>query len=62
MVVVKGKILAPPNTREAIQEVLITHKEYIGRHGDDMPSVSGWKWGQKTPAAKRGTTTEGDNV
>ena len=30
--------------------------------GDDMPAVSGWRWGAKEPAKTRGTSTEGDNV
>jgi hypothetical protein len=32
-------------------------------HGDDMPDVTGWRWGREEPAAaKVGTTTEVDNV
>jgi xylulose-5-phosphate/fructose-6-phosphate phosphoketolase len=41
---------------------LIEHKEYIEKHGDDMPAISGWKWGAKGPVKARGTTTESDNV
>ncbi|WP_010582110.1 phosphoketolase family protein [Schlesneria paludicola] len=48
--------------KQAIHEKLIEHKEYIAQHGDDMPSISGWKWGAKEPAKVRGTSTEGDNV
>ena len=48
--------------KQAIHEKLIEHKEYIDEHGDDMPAISGWKWGQKDSAASRGTSTEGDNV
>ncbi len=36
--------------KQAIHEKLIEHKEYIGKHGDDMPAISGWKWGAKEPA------------
>src|SRR5579872_299606 len=48
--------------KQSIHEKLIEHKEYINKHGDDMPSISGWKWGAKEPAKAPGTSTEGDNV
>src|SRR5213082_1577625 len=48
--------------KQAIHEKLIEHKEYINKYGDDMPAISGWKWGGKGTAGERGTSTEGDNV
>jgi len=48
--------------KQAIHEKLIEHKEYIKKHGDDMPAIAGWKWGAKEPVKTRGTSTEGDNV
>jgi xylulose-5-phosphate/fructose-6-phosphate phosphoketolase len=48
--------------KQAIHEKLIEHKQYITEHGDDMPEISGWKWGQKLEAGARRTSTEGDNV
>ena len=50
-----------------MHEKLIEHKQYIAAHGDDMPAVSGWKWGAASRAAApgvagRGTSTAGDNV
>ena len=48
--------------KQAIHEKLIEHKEYIAKRGDDMPAISGWKWGAKEGAKMRGTSTEGDNV
>jgi xylulose-5-phosphate/fructose-6-phosphate phosphoketolase len=48
--------------KQAVHEKLIEHKEYIEKHGDDMPAIAGWKWGAKEPAKTRGTSTEGDNV
>ncbi len=48
--------------KQAIHEKLIEHKEYTEEHGDDMPAISGWKWGAKEPAKTRDTSTEGDNV
>src|SRR5205807_6529447 len=35
--------------KQAIHEKLIEHKEYINKYGDDMPAISGWKWGAKEP-------------
>jgi len=48
--------------KQSIHEKLIEHKEYIGEHGDDMPSVAGWKWGEKAQGKTGGTSTAGDNV
>ena len=48
--------------KQAIQEKLIDHKQYIDQHGDDMPAISGWKWGLKASSSLVGTSTEGDNV
>jgi xylulose-5-phosphate/fructose-6-phosphate phosphoketolase len=48
--------------KQAIHERLIDHKQYIAKHGDDVPAISGWKWGVKGPMSAGGTTTEGDNV
>jgi xylulose-5-phosphate/fructose-6-phosphate phosphoketolase len=48
--------------KQAIHERIIEHKEYIARVGDDLPAISGWKWGVKDAAARSGTSTEGDNV
>jgi xylulose-5-phosphate/fructose-6-phosphate phosphoketolase len=47
---------------QAINERLIDHKNYINEHGDDMPEITGWKWGQEALTARRGTSTEADNV
>jgi xylulose-5-phosphate/fructose-6-phosphate phosphoketolase len=47
--------------KQAIHDKLIEHKEYISRHGDDMPEITGWTWGQA--AASGGVrSTEADNV
>jgi xylulose-5-phosphate/fructose-6-phosphate phosphoketolase len=48
--------------RQAIRDVLIDHKQYIAAHGEDMPSVSGWRWGQLSAAAGHGSSTEADNA
>ena len=40
---------------------LIDHKQFIARYGDDMPEITGWRWGQE--AASAGIrSTEADNV
>jgi xylulose-5-phosphate/fructose-6-phosphate phosphoketolase len=47
--------------KQAIHDRLIEHKEYISRHGDDMPEITGWSWGQAA-AARGARSTEADNV
>ena len=42
--------------RQEIRDRLLEHKEYIGRHGEDLPSVRDWKWPRPAlapPAAGR---------
>jgi xylulose-5-phosphate/fructose-6-phosphate phosphoketolase len=48
--------------KQALRDKLIEHKQYVRKHGDDMPEIANWRWGGKTTAGGRGTTTEGDNV
>ena len=64
--------------KQAVHEKLIEHRHYVVEHGDDMPEVSGWKWGGASgvsydpgtgaltrpahPAKSRTTSTGGDNV
>jgi xylulose-5-phosphate/fructose-6-phosphate phosphoketolase len=48
--------------KQAIHEKLIDHKQYISKHGDDMPEIRNWKWMQGSKSDARGTSTEGDNV
>ncbi len=31
--------------KQALNERLIEHRQYILRHGDDMPEVKNWRWG-----------------
>jgi xylulose-5-phosphate/fructose-6-phosphate phosphoketolase len=49
---------------EAINDKLIEHRHYVNQYGDDMPEITGWKWGQRTPVSGRvtSTSTEADNV
>jgi len=47
--------------KQAIRDKLIEHREYISRYGDDIPEITGWRWGQEA-SAKAGSSTEADNV
>jgi xylulose-5-phosphate/fructose-6-phosphate phosphoketolase len=35
--------------KQALRDQLIEHKQYITRHGDDMPDVKDWRWPGPTP-------------
>jgi len=47
--------------KQAIRDRLIEHQEYIARHGDDMPGIANWKWGQAATGGGA-RSTEADNV
>jgi xylulose-5-phosphate/fructose-6-phosphate phosphoketolase len=47
--------------KQAIRDKLIDHKEYIARYGDDMPEITGWRWGQEAASAAV-RSTAADNV
>ncbi len=36
--------------RQAIRDALIDHREYIVRHGEDLPSVRNWRWSSTSPS------------
>ena len=47
--------------KQAIRNKLIDHKQFIARWGDDMPEITGWRWGHE--ASSVGVrSTEADNV
>jgi len=49
--------------KQAIHNKLNDHKEYICKHGDDMPEIAGWRWGQQVKAGgPRVDDTGADNV
>lgn len=41
-----------------VEEKLAAHRAHIRRVGDDLPEISGWRWGGASAAS---TSTEGDN-
>ena len=34
-------------TRQVMQDRLIEHKQYIAKHGEDMPDIQRWRWGSR---------------
>jgi xylulose-5-phosphate/fructose-6-phosphate phosphoketolase len=47
--------------RQIIRDRLIEHRQYIEAHGEDPPSITGWRW-EKTAARGAAASTEADNV
>jgi len=48
--------------KQGIHDKLIEHNQYIAQHGDDMPAISGWKWGGNGQPGTRASSTAGDNL
>ncbi len=54
--------------KQALRDRLLEHHDYIREHGDDLPAIRDWTWGdvgRTRPAAnrrKRGTDTAADGV
>jgi xylulose-5-phosphate/fructose-6-phosphate phosphoketolase len=46
--------------KQAIRDKLIDHRQYICRHGEDMPEVQQWRWGadQETGSTRRDTAAD----
>jgi xylulose-5-phosphate/fructose-6-phosphate phosphoketolase len=46
--------------KQAIRDKLIEHKQYIMEHGDDMPELKEWRWGDETAPRMSGGDTAAD--
>ena len=38
--------------RQALRDRLIEHKQYIARHGEDLPEIRDWKWEGPTSGSR----------
>jgi xylulose-5-phosphate/fructose-6-phosphate phosphoketolase len=47
--------------KQALRDKRIEHRQYVERHGKDMPEVSEWRWGEEPARGARSPTTGGDN-
>ncbi len=60
---VPGLAQSAAYAKQAIRDKLIEHKEYVRRHGDDMPEIKDWTWGgAKGHIAQGAASTGGDNA
>jgi xylulose-5-phosphate/fructose-6-phosphate phosphoketolase len=46
--------------KQAIRDKLIEHKQYIVEHGEDMPELKEWRWGDETAPRMGGGDTAAD--
>lgn len=48
--------------KQWIRNILFEHKQYIEKHGIDMPKISEWQWGVETTPGASFADTAADNV
>jgi xylulose-5-phosphate/fructose-6-phosphate phosphoketolase len=46
--------------KQAIRDMLMAHKAYIVRHGEDMPEILNWRWSREEQAGHAGRDTAAD--
>jgi xylulose-5-phosphate/fructose-6-phosphate phosphoketolase len=41
---VPGLAVRAAHVRQIMRDKLLGHREYIARHGEDMPEIRDWRW------------------
>src|SRR5262245_57549560 len=48
--------------KQAIRDALVTHRQYITKHGEDEPRILNWRWPGSPASRRRRSSTEADNI
>jgi xylulose-5-phosphate/fructose-6-phosphate phosphoketolase len=48
--------------KQAIRDKLLEHKEYIAKHGDDLPEIANWRWNRSVSPQPARPDTSADNI